>query len=474
MPTVMPGRGWRKKSLIFKMKTILSKFDNSFFVRNFLRTDALDVVLSESDTRLVLLVPPAKMEYYRKEFPERRIIFEALQDVKKFPIERFFNFLERSSIHTNTVYMLLRSEFEKTKSNLSAPRRFFVFGSGVFLWWIGKFKFWRSLIRKIYFLIPSHVFADYFSKYKPDLVFCPYMVFGDYLFLKEAKKAGLKTLGMTLSWDNLYSKTFLLAHPDNLIVQTDKIKSQAVRMGDYRGEIFVAGIPQYDIHFKQHDIIPREDFINSLGGDPSKKLILYAFSGKAGLNIDFDVAKIIAGAVSREEIKNSQILLRPYPRTDFPEEKLESIKKEYGVLAASPVSHIGSGDSDWEFDDKSVSFLVNSLQHADLVITMYSTFFIEAAIYNKPLIGVAFDGHQERGYWDSARRFFDWDHLRDIESLNGIWLVNTKNELIEAVKKCLDDPGYIEDGRYKIVLQQVGFTDGLSGDRVGKIILNLL
>ncbi len=457
------------------MKTILAKFDNSFFVRNFLRTDALDTVLKNQDTRLVLLVPPGKIEYYKKEFPNPKIFFDHLPNIKKFRTEMFFNFLERSSIHTHTVYMLLRSELEKTKSNLSPIRRFFIFGFGIFFWWLGKFKLWRSVVRTAYFLVPGNTFGYYFSKYKPDLVFCPYMVFSDYIFLKEAKKEGIKTLGMTLSWDNLYSKTFLLAHPDALIVQTDKIMEQAKDLGDYKhGKIFVAGIPQYDIHFKRHDIIGREDFIKNLGGDPQKKLILYAFSGKAGLHIDFDIVKIIIDKIKSGEIKNAQLLLRPYPRTDFPADKLEKLKKEYGVLAAAPVAHIGGTGDNWEFDEKSISFLARSLRYSDLVITMYSTFFIEAAIYHKPLIGIAFDGGQKRGYWDSAKRLFDWNHLKDIKSLNGIWLVENQEELVRVANTYLENPEYMEEGRKKIVHQQVGFTDGRSGERVGKIILNLL
>ena len=457
------------------MKTILATCENSFFVRNFLRTDALPRILARGDVRLVLLAPQEKLEYYRKEFPHPRVVFDVLPPVRKRGIERFFNALEKSSIHTRTAYMLLRSDFERSR-NVSFLRRGGVFVLRLCAWMFGGFKLWRVLVRSLYSVASSKLFTDLFATYRPDLVFCPYMVFADYALLKEAKKSHIKTLGMTLSWDNLYSKTLLLVHPDHLIVQTDTIKKQAEMMGDYHKKTFsVSGIPQYDRHISKQGIISRGEFMKSIGGDPQKKLMLYAFSGKAGLHIDFEILEMIDGMRKRGALKeNIEVLARPYPRTDFPQEKLERVKKEYGILCAPSVAHVGVGAGDWEFDERALSYLVNSLYHADVVITMYSTFFIEAALYDKPLIGVAFDGARPRSYWDSAARFFEWDHLAEIKTLNGIWLVKTANELTLALNTYLKNPHHLSEGRAKIVERQVQYTDGRSAERVADVILSLL
>lgn len=456
------------------MKTILAKFDSSFFVRNFMRTDALNKILDTSDVQFVFLVPQEKLDYYKKEFSRGNIIFEVLPDIKQYSIERIFNLIERFSIHTGTVYMIFRSEFERTK-NLGIIRRCVVFVFKFFLWQMGIFSFWRKLIRKIYFLIPSKKFKKFFEKYDPDLIFLPYMVFTDYALLKEAKKSGIKTLGMTLSWDNLYSKTFLLAHPDYLIVQTKKVEEQVRIRGDYRGTIFICGIPQYDRHFSKKDIVSKEEFFKQIGADPAKRLIVYAFSGKQGLHLDFDILGIINEARNNGELAEKiDILARPYPRTDFPEKKLENIRRNYGILSFSATKHVGGGVNDWEFDEESIFLLENTLAHADIVITMYSTFFIEAAIFDKPIIGIAFDGSKKLPYWDSASRFFEWDHLRDIKLLGGIWLVHNKDELIKAINKYLKSPDFMTEGRKKIVNQQVQFEDGLSSHRVAEAILKIL
>lgn len=457
-----------------RVKTILVKFDSSFFVRNFMRTAALNKILNTSNIKLVLLVPEDKLEYYKNEFSYPNVIFDVLSDLKKSKIEKFFNILERFSIHTNTVYMIFKSEFERTK-NLNILRRTIIFLFKFFLWQAGHFSFWRRFLRKVYFLIPSKKFASFFETYKPDLVFAPHMVFTDYPFLKEAKKRGIKNLGMTLSWDNLYSKTFLLTHPDYLIVQTKIISEQVKTIGDYCGEVFVCGIPQYDKHFTKKDIVSREEFFKKIGADPTKKLIVYAFSGKQGMHIDFDILRIVTEARKNKMINEDvEILARPYPRTDFPENKLEKLRREYGILALASTKHVGSGNDGWEFDRGSIFILENTLYHADIVLTMYSTFFIEAAIFDKPLVGIAFDGLKNLSYWDSASRFFEWDHLYDIKPLNGIWLVRDKNELISAINKYLKEPNFLKEGREKIVHKQVQFTDGCSAERVANVILRII
>ena len=117
---------------------------------------------------------------------------------------------------------------------------------------------------------------------------------------------------------------------------------------------------------------------------------------------------------------------------------------------------------------------IGILAHADLVITMYSTFFIEAAIFDKPLIAIAFDGFKKLDYWNSAERFFEWDHLKEIGELGGIWRVKSREELLAAINFYLANPGHLKDGRKKIVLRQTQFRDGQSAKRVADAILKFL
>ena len=150
------------------------------------------------------------------------------------------------------------------------------------------------------------------------------------------------------------------------------------------------------------------------------------------------------------------------------------LKKKYGFLVHGATSQSGKDKDDWGMDREAISFLTNSLAHADIVVNMYSTFFIEGAIFDKPLIGIAFDGEQKLDFWNSAVRFFEWDHLADLKPLNGIWLVKSVEKLSVAIDKYLTKPAYQKEGREKIVQQQCQFIDGNSGKRLAQNILDFL
>lgn len=457
------------------MKTILIKFDNSFFVRNFLRTDAFQVLMEAKDVKIVFLTPAEKIAHYRREFSSPRVFFEILPESKDFLSERFFKFVETASIHSHTVSMMHRTEYVRTAGQKMWIRRAVLYAVRRSLWRLGKYELWRALIRTAYFLLPSRTFSRFFDEHKPDLVFSPSMAYTDGRMLKEARRRGIKTIGMVLSWDNLYSKTMLRVFSDILVVHTDQVKEQAVRLGDYpRERIVVSGIPQYDCYFRRSDIVSREQFVQSIGGDPQKELIVYAVSGKAGLHIDYTIVKLLQEAIASGEIKPpAQLLLRAHPRYDFSPVKIKQMREKYGCLVQPAMAHVGTSRDNWEFDAEAVSFLANTLAHADIVVALYTTFFIEAALFNKPLVAVGFDV-EKTDYWNSARHFFEWDHLRELDTLGGIWRVENREELIRAVNTGLENPKHREEGRQRIVLRQSQFTDGKSGERLGRMILSAL
>ncbi|MBX4210344.1 CDP-glycerol glycerophosphotransferase family protein [Candidatus Parcubacteria bacterium] len=455
------------------MKTILINFNNSFFVRNFLRTDTLQCLLRR-DIRLVLLTSQEKVDYYKKEFPHKQITYLAAPKITRFPAERFFKFIEMASIHTETVKMMQRSEFYR--SELSIIKRIYLYALRRLFWFLGQFRWWRTIVRFSYYRLPSQDYKKFLDEYRPDLVYSPTTVYADNRLIKEAKKRGILTAAMVLSWDNFYSKSILRVHSDWLLVHTASIKKQAENIGDYPGDkIIVTGLPQYDRYFNKQGILPREDFIQSISGDPKKKLIVYAFSGKVGLQNDFRMITILSESVRKNSIyPAAQILVRPYPRYDLSEGKLDVLKKKYPILGVSAMSHVGLNTDNWEFDEHSLNLLTNTLYHADVIITTYSTFFIEGAIFDKPLIGISFDGKDKLSYHESARRFFDWDHLRDIKKYDAITLVCSEDELIGAINKSFANPAYRADGRKKMVKTQSEFQDGKSGLRVAEAILHIL
>ncbi len=460
-------------------KVILVPVTSNFFARNFLRTEALSILKGQREVRLVFLVPKTQLDHYRSTYPFDNVEFDVLPEiVRTAASEIFFTFLERSSIHSYRVKADAKVTFfrgSRRVSKLQYLKRAPVYVYKRFLYALGSLgKPWRGLVRRIYGAYPRNFFNDIFQKHSPSLVFCPTMVWSEeYCLLREAKRRGVPSVGMVFSWDTFFSKTFLRLHPDTLVVQTDMIKSQAEKLGDFTGEIRVTGVLQYDLHFTKKDFLPRADFLKKLGGDPSKKIILYALSGKAGLEADMAALVALAEAVQKGEITTPvQILVRPYPRYDFKEKTIHNMKEKYGVLVEASTTAIGDG-SGWEMDERSIEFLENSLYHSDVVVSMYSTFFIEGAIFGKPLVAAAFDYPTERPYFDSAKRFFElWDHLHILKSYRGIALGTTRELFLKEINTALRGEDSYKTGREEIVMAQCQFKDGRSAERLATVIVN--
>lgn len=459
------------------MRTILIPITSNFIVRSFLRADSFGLLAARPDVRLIFLAPQEKCAYYQSQFAAKNAVFMPFPEgAERSRIEGIYKWIETASIHSRTAAMLQFSEFFRRGSQASGIVRLPRFMLKRIFWALGRWRWWREFLRRSYWYLPSRHFTEILEREKPDLVFSATMLPRDMAILKEAKQRGIRTAGAVLSWDNLYSKTALRVRPDLLLAHTPSIREQAARLGDYpRDRTVVTGVPQYDRHFRREGVMPRARFLVSLGGDPKKKLVVYGLSGKMGLDIDFEVIGMLAEDIDRMGLRDTvEVLVRPYPRYDLPEEKLSRIRRDYRFLATASMAHVGTGRDNWEFDEAALSLLGNTLAHADLVITMYSTFFIEAAIFGAPLIAIAFDGETPRDYANSAVRFFEWDHLAEIQPLNGVWRAGSREELTHAVETYLQNPDLHADGRRKIVAQQCAFTDGKAGRRVAEALISLL
>jgi len=450
---------------------ILIPISNSFFVRNFLRGGFLSL-FEFTGISFVFAVPNEKLEYYKQEFTDPRVRFVATPEVARPRLEKLFKEIEVSSIPTHTVRMMHWFYFLRKGTKQWFPIRAVIFCLRMMLWFAGHVPLWRSFVRSLYRIFRDKEHALFIAQESPDIVFAPTMIYGsEWIFLKEALRKGVRTVGMTSSWDNLYAKTFVRVKLDALLVQTEIMKRTARRYsGIPASSIYVTGVPQYDRYFNAPPLMSRENFMKSIGADPSKKLVVYAFSGKSTAELDMAVVRKLSSYIRDGGFGGAELLLRPYPKRDMSQEKVDALIEELGIRALPSAAKVGEGKNAWEFDEKALSLLTNTLAHADVVVTACSTFLVEAAVFGKPEISIGFDMEPGLNYWNSARRFFDWDHLRDLSPLKGVYIARSFDDLVSAVSDYILHPEHDASGRKAIVREQCVFTDGRSVERVAELI----
>lgn len=452
------------------MNRILVPASTGALVRNLLRAGFI-AEAQRVNLSLIFVVPQEKVNAYKNEFGAHGVSFETAPRQDFAFLESIIKTGEKWSVHTR--FILLHHLFFLKRRGSQDPFlvRVALFLVRMFLWILGGFRLFRRVARFAYSLVPAPSARAFLNAHRPALVFCPSLFYGvEWQLAKEAKRLGVTTVGMVASWDNFYSKTFLRVFPDYLFVQNELLKKQAMILADYpEGRIRVVGAPQYDRHWRKEGVVSRSEFMERIGADPNKKLILYAFSGKISETVDNEMLAVLHRLLDESGLRHTtQVLVRPYPKRNFSPKKAQWIRQSLGFLVEESATTIGEGKDKWELDEEALRFMANSLAHADVVVTACSTFFVEAAIFGVPLIGISFDGGLQLDVANSARRFRQWEHIADLERTGGVWFVENETEFLRALLSYLSSRELHADGRKRIVEEQLAGLGGIAARAVAE------
>jgi CDP-glycerol glycerophosphotransferase (TagB/SpsB family) len=289
-----------------------------------------------------------------------------------------------------------------------------------------------------------------FDQYKPALVLGTMILDGDINvpLLREARRRGVATAGMVRSWDNLTTYGFVRVLPDHFFAQNQFIKDMAQSRHDISAKrISVVGLPHYDAYTHHEGLPTRDEFAKGLELDPNKKIILYAAVGDFLFPSEATLAPIlndVAGA------RDMQVIFRAHPAHD-------SAAKQYGDLPHMrfdrSVTYRSESYNDWDMNQSQELHLMASLYHCDVLVTASGTsMLVDAAVFNKPLISIKFDGSHTEPYWFSIARFFDHaDHSKVLLATDGTEVVTTKEQLASALDMYESNPSYRAEGRSKIL-----------------------
>src|SRR6266852_6348104 len=114
------------------------------------------------------------------------------------------------------------------------------------------------------------------------------------------------------------------------------------------------------------------------------------------------------------------------------------------------------------------------MRHSDVVINVASTLAIEAAIFDTPVVNIAFDGETPAEWVRSARRYYRFTHYVNVTRHDAVRVAETPDRLVEHIGRYLADPALDREGRRRVTLEQCHFLDGQSADRVATFVLDEL
>ncbi|TSC96854.1 MAG: hypothetical protein Athens071426_327 [Parcubacteria group bacterium Athens0714_26] len=225
-------------------------------------------------------------------------------------------------------------------------------------------------------------------------------------------------------------------------------------------KLTVTGPLRYDYYFKEFKPTPREIFFKEIGADPQKKLITFGAKIPVMYPHNADIIKIILKGIKDNYFNQpAQLFVRFDPRHDpqFYPQFLNEIVYECAEIASGR-EHIA-----------------NLLYHSDVVISIVSTFCIEACLVGTPAIWIGFDGLVKYESYEESTRFqYDLDCFKRIIDTGAIPLAENFEELIILIKKYLLDKSLDREKRKKMIEQEYFKTDGRAGERIAKMVIDFV
>lgn len=450
------------------MRTIFITIFQGAEAKNILRTDIYKNLIANEDLRIVFFVDSSeRAEYYKKEFSHPRVFYEVIKDVDPKGLDAFFSSLSFTLLRTATTDLRRKMALEENKNYLS------------YFWHSFSNRILaRPIVRKFaravdYLLVKNRLFAPYFDKYHPDVVFLAHLFDGQEVnLLREARRRSVPSIGFINSWDKLTARRALRLLPNSLIVFNEIVKGEAIRYADMDPEkIFVSGIPNYDWHVN-YKPISREEFCRKNNLNPKKKIIVYAPMGKTFSNSDWDIIDLLINSITNNLITNVQLFIRFQPN-DFVDE--EELKKRPWLRYALPgIRFSRERGVNWDMSFEDIKGLTDTLANADLFICYASSISVDAAIFDVPVINIDFEVHSQELMSKSPTFFYKTEHYGRVVKSGAVRYPKNQEELIASINQYLENPPLDHEARKKLVLDQCWKVDGKSAKRIADYILSFL
>ena len=440
--------------------------------RNFFTTDVFGTLKQNKKINLIIFVPNNKLDLLRNNYEHENVkligIDEQLILSRNFSKFKWLNFF---LISAYAVRLRAREKYNRGETFTSALELVFSYFLSRFL---SRFKFVRKIVR--YFdrkFDRSPILLKYFDKYNPKCILVT-DVFNnaDICFLKEAEANNVLSIGLVRSWDNTTTKGLMRVIPNSLIVNNKIVEEEAVKFHDVDPKnIFVSGIPQFDIYFRNiHDT--REDFFKEIGADINKKLILFAPAGSILSDTDWQLCQILKDGLDKEILpKNIQFLIRKHPlgHPGF----LEKFIPDENFIIEWPGTKPENSNHPkiMEMINKDQKHLVNSLFYSEILIYVNSSIGIDSLPFDKPQIMIEFDGWEKKPYIESVKHYHNEDHMQKYLRTGAVKIARTSEELLFLINNYLNNPKMDEGKRTLAIKEQLYYPDDYCGRRVANFIL---
>ena len=239
-------------------------------------------------------------------------------------------------------------------------------------------------------------------------------------------------------------------------------------------KVFITGTAQFDFHRRPEFLWSEAETHCRLGLPSRARYLLYAANHSQWTPTEPELIAALATRLQETaDLKDVWLVVRLHP-LDEPSRWRGLAKRAGQVTVCSP--WFSGRDADgWSLvgpDDQRL--LVSTLFYSLACLNMCSTTALDAALFDRPVIGIAFASAPVSAESEIYREAYRSQHYRSLVESGGLRLAEDWNELLALIRQAIKCPHADEGARRVMVKQECGLVDGRAAERIAEVILGLL
>ena len=313
---------------------------------------------------------------------------------------------------------------------------------------------------------------DQLARMEPTMVWSTFCVAPfEYPYYLAARDLGIPVVTSILSFDNLTSRSVIPPY-DHYFVWHEGMRAQLMRLYPEtpRDHVTVTGTPQFDFHRDPAYRRTRAETLAALGVPADARYVLYAASF-AGLAPDEpELVRRIAELMQRvPALRALWLVVRIHPLET--RERWRPVTDIFPNVVVQTAWATPPDRDGWTLSTPAdQARLVSALEHAEMCVNVASTMTLDAALLDRPVIGIDFSAERDapRGIMYEE---YGVEHYRPLVERGGLRVAKSWTNLSSLMETAVSDPGRDRLQRAQMVEYECGRADGCAADRLTAALL---
>jgi len=261
--------------------------------------------------------------------------------------------------------------------------------------------------------------------------------------LLAAQDLGITTATFIFSWDNL-PKATMVVETDYYFVWSEHMKKELRFYYPYINEnqIIVTGTPQFESHFDDSKLIPKQKFFETYQLDLNKKYICYSGNDITTCPDDSQYLLDVAKAV---RFLNTQghslgIIFRRCP-VDFSNRYDKTLEDYKDIIVPIAPKWERKGEM-WNAvlpTPEDLILQMNTIEHSDFVINLGSSMVFDYVARHKSCAYINYNvANKEKKDW-SVAKIYNFVHFRSMPNKKTVHWIDNSQCIVSVIQKALLD-----------------------------------